>query len=232
MPQQQTIEPYLDRSLIDRIDEVWKDIPGFEGFYQVSNQGRVKSLDRTVEHPRLYSQFVKGQVLRHSIAKNLNIKTGEPMIDLRVCLNKYGKSYYFNTRRIVYATFIDPTLDFTKDGMYVINANGNGYDCSVGNLKLASKSEKQQRVIKRDRHHNYLAIADRSGWTKAYGGATRRKPIDKYSLEGELIASYESISQASKLNSLDEKSIIAVAKGRYRQWNGFIWKYSTDMQDK
>ena len=29
--------------------EVWKDIPGYEGLYQVSDQGRVRSLDRCVE---------------------------------------------------------------------------------------------------------------------------------------------------------------------------------------
>ena len=30
--------------------EIWKDIKGFEGQYQVSNLGRVKSLERTVEY--------------------------------------------------------------------------------------------------------------------------------------------------------------------------------------
>ena len=29
-------------------DEIWKDIPGYEGLYQVSNKGRVKGLDRLV----------------------------------------------------------------------------------------------------------------------------------------------------------------------------------------
>lgn len=30
------------------MEEVWKDIKGYEGYYQVSNLGRVKSLDRYV----------------------------------------------------------------------------------------------------------------------------------------------------------------------------------------
>jgi len=51
---------------------------------RTSTIGRVKSLDRTVPHPRLCQQFVKGQILSQSVAENRNLKTGEPMIDLRV----------------------------------------------------------------------------------------------------------------------------------------------------
>jgi hypothetical protein len=89
--------PFQNKSLIDIPGEVWKDIPGFEGSYQASNMGRVKSLDRTVVHPRLYKQFVKGQILSQSVAKNHNIKTGEPMIDLRLTLTVENSPYYFNT---------------------------------------------------------------------------------------------------------------------------------------
>src|SRR5665213_1183304 len=46
--------------------ELWKDIPGYEGSYQVSDLGRVKSLDRTIESPgskRGYPKEVKSQAL-------------------------------------------------------------------------------------------------------------------------------------------------------------------------
>lgn len=33
------------------VKEIWKDIPGYEGYYQVSNIGRVKGLERKVPHP-------------------------------------------------------------------------------------------------------------------------------------------------------------------------------------
>lgn len=32
------------------MEEIWKDIKGYEGYYQISNLGRVKSLKRTVKH--------------------------------------------------------------------------------------------------------------------------------------------------------------------------------------
>lgn len=32
------------------MEEIWKDIPGYEGYYQVSNMGRIKSLERIVHY--------------------------------------------------------------------------------------------------------------------------------------------------------------------------------------
>ena len=38
-------------NILNLPDETWRDITGFEGYYQVSNLGRIKSLDRYVEYP-------------------------------------------------------------------------------------------------------------------------------------------------------------------------------------
>src|SRR5579872_2809626 len=116
--------------------EVWKDIPGFEGSYQASSLGRIKSLDRTIPHSRLYKQFVKGQILSQSVSKNRNIKTGEPMIDLRVTLTVENSPHYFNVRRLIYQTFVDPHLDYKKDSIYVVNIDGDGYNNRPENVGL------------------------------------------------------------------------------------------------
>ena len=41
-------------------EEIWKDIKGYEGYYQVSNLGRVKSLDRYIIDRRGVKLFLKG----------------------------------------------------------------------------------------------------------------------------------------------------------------------------
>ena len=48
------------------MEEIWKDIEGYEGFYQVSNIGRVRSLDRFVNgnHITCDYQFMKGKILK------------------------------------------------------------------------------------------------------------------------------------------------------------------------
>lgn len=64
------------------MEEVWKDVAGWEGLYQVSNLGRVKSLPRKVPYPRGQGWYsVKGKILKPQV----NAKTGYLMVNL-----KYG----------------------------------------------------------------------------------------------------------------------------------------------
>ncbi len=205
--------------------ERWKDIPGFEGIYKASNFGRIKSLDRTVTHDRLGEQFVEGRILSQSVARNQNIKTGKPMIDLRVSLSRDGQQFYYNVRRLIYFTFVNRRINYQKDGLYVINKNGDGFNNRVNNLKLATKSEKQLRVFERHRQDSYLKTADRSTWPKTYGGYANRRAIKQYTLKGKLVRRYESIRDASRRTGFDEKGIIGAARGDYAQWRGFKWKY-------
>ena len=39
------------------MEEIWKDIPGYEGKYQVSSMGNVKSLSRTIHSSNQYGEF-------------------------------------------------------------------------------------------------------------------------------------------------------------------------------
>lgn len=52
------------------MNEVWKDIEGWEGIYQVSNFGRVRSLDRVISRCRNGDKFIKGRVLIPQRDKN------------------------------------------------------------------------------------------------------------------------------------------------------------------
>ena len=52
------------------IKEVWKDIRGYEGLYQVSNLGRVKSIDRKILQFNGYSysyRIYRGKILKQSV---------------------------------------------------------------------------------------------------------------------------------------------------------------------
>jgi len=46
------------------IDEIWRDIKGYEGIYQVSNLGKVKSLDRIITYCNGNKAFTKGRTIR------------------------------------------------------------------------------------------------------------------------------------------------------------------------
>lgn len=46
------------------MDEIWKPVKGFEGYYEVSNLGRVRSVDRVVVDKSGRNQFKKGMILK------------------------------------------------------------------------------------------------------------------------------------------------------------------------
>ena len=69
--------------------EIWKDIKGYEGLYQVSNMGRIKSLN--------YRNTGEEGILRHSL---------DSYGYLKVTLHKNGKQKYFRIHRLVAETFI------------------------------------------------------------------------------------------------------------------------------
>lgn len=77
--------------------EIWKDITGYEGLYQVSNLGRVKSLDRHRKGKRGAMTFVKGRILSLTKGKHGYIQAS---------LHKDNKQYAPLVHRLVGAAFI------------------------------------------------------------------------------------------------------------------------------
>ena len=51
-------------------EEVWKDIPEFEGYYQVSNLGNVKSLSRIILGRGKHNTLLKERLLKFSTSTN------------------------------------------------------------------------------------------------------------------------------------------------------------------
>lgn len=82
--------------LISR-SEIWKDVRGYEGLYQVSNEGNVRSLDRIIKHyPKDY--FQKGRIL-----KTAPSKTGYQMV---VLINHNHRETRF-VHRLVAEAFLE-----------------------------------------------------------------------------------------------------------------------------
>lgn len=77
------------------LEEVWKDVPGYEGYYQVSDQGRVKSLGRVVSGKRPYTKT--DRILLPS-----NDRDGYK----RVTLSKDCIKEYYSIHRLVLTAFV------------------------------------------------------------------------------------------------------------------------------
>lgn len=79
------------------MNEEWKDIKGYEGLYQISNFGRVKSLARTIK----YRQYTKET--DEKIMKLILNKRGY----LYAHLCKNGKYKWYRVHRLVAEAFVD-----------------------------------------------------------------------------------------------------------------------------
>lgn len=100
--------------------EVWKDIVGYEGKYQVSNIGRVKSIVfKGVSKETIFSLWIN--------------RFGYPMVSLR----KDGIKKAYSVHRLVYEAFVGPI----PDGMQVNHINEVKTDNRVSNLNLMTPKE-------------------------------------------------------------------------------------------
>ena len=79
--------------------EIWKDIKGYEGIYQVSNMGKVKSLKRTINNSTTYGGKA---TIKERILKPKKDKDGYEAVGL----NKDGKRKDFRVHRLVADAFI------------------------------------------------------------------------------------------------------------------------------
>ena len=113
--------------------EVWRDIPGFEGAYQVSNLGRVRSLDRMVRITRCamtesFVSHIRGRILRPH-----HLRSGHYQVSLGI---KNGKRVLAKIHALVLLAFVGPY----PDGLEIRHVNGIPNDNRLANLEYATHS--------------------------------------------------------------------------------------------
>lgn len=109
------------------MNEVWKAVPGYEGSYEVSNQGRFRSLDRLGITRRGFERKYKGKIMK------TNSSTGKTTIHL----SNSTEQKLFNVGELVYTTFVGEITP----GQLLTHRNGDITDCSVENITLMSVEE-------------------------------------------------------------------------------------------
>jgi hypothetical protein len=119
------------------MDERWLAVPGYEGHYEVSDMGRVRSLDRLIPTPRAArGDFRKspGRVLRQTITTR-----GYPFVTL--C--KDGTRAVMTIHKMVLAAFVGPR----PDGMVTRHLNGDPSDNRLENLTYGTPKENMHDMI-------------------------------------------------------------------------------------
>lgn len=112
--------------------EEWKDIKGYEGWYQVSNLGQVRSVERQINNNSVLQTY-KSHILKQSITKK-----GYPY----VVLYKNSKGTHKCIHRLVAMCFIE-----NPDGLLQVNhMDGNKTNNIVDNLEWCNNSENQKHA--------------------------------------------------------------------------------------
>jgi hypothetical protein len=123
------------------MNEIWKDIPNYEGLYQVSNLGRVKSLPKTWIAG-------KGRIRTHNgliLSLHVNKKNTERPY-YAIYLSKDKKRKFFSLHQLVAMAFLGHIPCGYK--LVVDHINNNSLDNSVDNLQIVTHRINASKDIK------------------------------------------------------------------------------------
>lgn len=180
-----------------RSKEIWKDIPGYEGIYQASTLGNIRTVEGKITSNKRYSvRRWKQRILKPKSPKSDGYRG-----DLRVSLWKDGASKDFLVARLVAMTWVKGY----GDDMTVNHIDGNYLNNRIDNLEWVSlrdnirkgfetglycKSQTKVRLI--DENYNYIDFASLSEanryLSRSHGylsGRIKRSNFTAKALDGE-----------------------------------------------
>lgn len=186
------------------IKEEWKDIENYEGLYQISNLGRVKSLGNGK------SGNSKERILKQKINKNGYCC---------VALCKEGKPKYYQVHRLVAQTFLP-----NPDNLPQVNhIDENKQNNCVSNLEFCT--QKYNNI-----YGTRLERCSKSMIGKNKGKISHHKYVVQLSLNEIPINVYFSLANASRKTKSNNTKICECCKGTRNKTNNYKFKYLSDIQ--
>ena len=178
------------------MEEIWKDIPNYEGLYQASNLGRIKSFPR--RYSRNKTEIIMKQRFNH-----------KGYLQLSLCKN--GKLSNKMVHRLVAETFIPNPNSLPQ----VNHIDGVKKNNNVDNLEWCDNSYNQIHANKMGLNKHRLERVKE----------VCQKPIAQYDMSGRFITAYPSLIEAAESTGISNKSISLCALNKTKQSGGYKWQY-------
>ena len=195
--------------------EIWKDIPGYEGYYQISNLGRIRSLDRYANVCGNGKRLVKGRII-----KSVKCTNGY----YEASLNRNGVRKVMLLHRVVANVFIPNPFNLPEvnhkdenklNNLVFINPDGS-IDYEKTNLEWCTTQ------------YN-LSYGTRNERFQKKANEPRMRSINQYDMDGNLINTFKSISEASRMTGTPARLICNICKKRNaHSTRSFVFRYSDD----
>lgn len=182
------------------MQEIWKDVVGYEGIYQVSNLGLVKGLDRYDS----FGKFIKGKQI--SIKKN-----NRGYCQIHLCKN--GKCRMFLLHRVVAEAFIDNPNKFPQVNHKDENKDNN----CVDNLEWCTNKYNRNYgtgYFRSVHNRNHIEI-----------GKKMSKAIIQYDQNWNKVNEYYGVKEAERKTGINESNIRTSMRKKYKA-GGYWWKYA------
>lgn len=176
----------------------WKEIDGYEGYYEVSDTGLVRSVDRIITDKNGKRYFHSGRYMKLTREKGRDGAGGYLVVNLR----KNGTSRVVQVHILVAKAFIP-----NPDNLPTVNhKDGNKTKNNVGNLEWASYRENNIHALRHKLRN------------------PRGNPIIQETIDGHIVNCFRSTCEAARSTGVSVGSISHCLNDRTNSAGGFVWK--------
>lgn len=190
--------------MIGTVKEIWKDINGYDGYYQISNLGRIKSLPKKRNNNNGY------YIQKEMILKNHLNNKGYQYVYLSIPIKK---KYYVH--RLVGIAFIPNP--FKKP--YINHIDCNPLNNNMKNLEWCTPQENTDHMVSLKRN-----IRDEN-WFKRQAKARKKqfKKVIGTKINGNEVIIFNSMQEAQR-NGFNAGGISECCSGKRKFHKGYLWR--------
>lgn len=203
---------------MEELKETWKPIAGYEGRYEISDNGRVKSLARTVPN-RHGERKIREKIL----PQRINRCGYYTVVLCKHCISKF---------KLVHRLIAEAFIPNPENKPFIDHINTVRTDNRIENLRWVSAKENSNNILTKDNVN--LATHTKEIMQKKLDTLRKNKRVNaprkvvQYTLDGEYVATYDSYNEAHRKTGVRTRSISEYCRGLRLKAGNYIWRHEGD----